>query len=121
MLALLAPLVLNLLLLVWLLVRKPTRDDEGRNVLLSCMTQGNDKLERELRREIGDNSRASRQELATTFATFQQTLVQQSAEAIRTQNTQIDAFAQHLTLLQKTLYLDDAAAIGQRVKRQAHG
>ncbi len=100
---LLALLVLNLLLLVWLLVRKPTRDDEGRSALLSSMTQGNDKLEREVRREIGDNSRASRQELATTFATFQQTLVQQSAEAIRTQNTQIDAFAQQLTLLQKTL------------------
>ncbi len=100
---LLALLVLNLLLLVWLLVRKPTRDDEGRSALLSSMTQGNDKLEREVRREIGDNSRASRQELATTFATFQQTLVQQSAEAVRTQNTQIDAFAQQLTLLQKTL------------------
>ncbi len=104
---LLALLVLNLLLLMWLLVRKPTRDDEGRSALLSSMTQGNDKLEREVRREIGDNSRASRQELATTFATFQQTLVQQSAEAIRTQNTQIDAFGQQvtqqLTLLQKTL------------------
>ncbi len=103
----LALLVLNLLLLVWLLVRKPTRDDEGRSALLSSMTQGHDKLEREVRREIGDNSRASRQELATTFATFQQTLVQQSAEAIRTQNTQIDAFGQQvtqqLTLLQKTL------------------
>ncbi|MDO8372410.1 MAG: DNA recombination protein RmuC, partial [Polaromonas sp.] len=56
-----------------------------------------------LRREIGDSSRASRQELATSFATFQQTLVQQSAEAIRTQNAQIDAFSQQLTLLQKTL------------------
>ncbi len=100
---LLALLVLNLLLLVWLLVRKPTRDDEGRSALLSSMTQGNDKLEREVRREIGENSRASRQELATTFATFQQTLVQQSAEAIRTQNAQIDAFSQQLTLLQKTL------------------
>ncbi len=104
---LLALLVLNLLLLVWLLVRKPTRDDEGRSALLSSMTQGNDKLERAVRREIGDNSRASRQELASTFATFQQTLVQQSAEAIRTQNTQIDAFGQQvtqqLTLLQKTL------------------
>ncbi|MGH6640659.1 MAG: DNA recombination protein RmuC, partial [Polaromonas sp.] len=57
----------------------------------------------ELRREISENARSSRQELATTFATFQQTLVQQSAEAIRTQNAQIDAFSQQLTLLQKTL------------------
>jgi DNA recombination protein RmuC len=100
----LALLVVNLLLLVWLAVRKPAApSDAGRIELLAGMTAGHDKLERELRREIGDNSRSSRQELATTFATFQQTLVQQSAEAIRTQNTQIDAFAQQLALLQKTL------------------
>lgn len=99
-----ALLVANLLLLVWLLLRKPAEPaDTGRIELLANIAAGHDKLERELRREIGDNSRSSRQELATTFATFQQTLVQQSAEAIRTQNTQIDAFAQQLTLLQKTL------------------
>jgi DNA recombination protein RmuC len=99
-----ALLVANLLLLVWLLVRKPPEPaDTGRNELMAGMVAGHDKLERELRREIGDSSRSSRQELATTFATFQQTLVQQSAEAIRTQNTQIDAFAQQLTLLQKNL------------------
>src|SRR3982751_4274922 len=99
-----ALLVANLLLLVWLLLRKPAEpSDAGRTELLANIAAGHDKLERELRREIGDNSRSSRQELATTFATFQQTLVQQSAEAIRTQNTQIDAFAQQLTLLQKTL------------------
>ena len=97
----LALLLANLLLLLWLLLRKP--GDSRRNELLAGLAAGNDKLERELRREIGDSSRASRQELATTFATFQQTLVQQSAEAIRTQNAQIDAFSQQLTLLQKTL------------------
>jgi DNA recombination protein RmuC len=97
----LAALLLVLLLLVWLLLRKPV--DSGREELLAGLAAGNDKLERELRREIGDSARASRQELATSFATFQQTLVQQSAEAIRTQNAQIDAFSQQLTLLQKTL------------------
>lgn len=94
-------LLANLLLLVLLLVRKPP--DNASAALLAGMAAGNDRLERELRREISDNARSARQELATTFATFQQTLVQQSAEAIRTQNTQIDAFAQQLTLLQKTL------------------
>lgn len=97
-----AALLLVLLLLVWLLLRKPA--DSGREELLAGLAAGNDKLERELRREIGDSARASRQELATSFATFQQTLVQQSAEAIRTQNAQIDAFSQQLTLLQKTLF-----------------
>jgi len=98
----LALLLTNLLLLLWLLLRKPADSGQGAQ-LLAGLAAGNDKLERELRREIGDSARSSRQELATSFATFQQTLVQQSAEAIRTQNTQIDAFSQQLTLLQKTL------------------
>ena len=97
----LALLVINLLLLVWLLLRKPA--DRGREELLAGLAAGNDRLERELRREISDSSRSSREELSTTFATFQLTLVQQSAEAIRTQNAQIDAFSQQLALLQKTL------------------
>jgi DNA recombination protein RmuC len=99
-----ALLLANLLLLVWLVVRQPA-DNAGKEnaALLAGMADANDRLERELRREIGDNSRSSRQELASVFATFQQTLVQQSAEATRTQNTQIDAFSQQLGLLQKTL------------------
>jgi len=97
----LAALLLNLLLLLWLLMRRPAAS--GREELLAGLAAGNDRLERELRREISDSSRSSREELGTTFATFQQTLVQQSAEAIRTQNAQIDAFSQQLVLLQKTL------------------
>ncbi len=89
--------VANLLLLAWLLLRKPP--DSGRAELLAA----NERLERELRREISESSRGGRQELTQAFATFQHTLVQQSAEATRTQNTQIDAFAQQLTMLQKTL------------------
>jgi len=60
-------------------------------------------IERELRREISESARAGRQELTQNLATFQQALVQQGAEATRTQNTQIDAFGQQLALLQKTL------------------
>ena len=99
--AILLLLVVNVLLVLWLLFKKPA--DSGRAELLTLISAGNDKTEREVRREIVDNSRANRQELSTTFATFQQTLTQQSAEAIRTQNTQIDAFGQQLALLQKTL------------------
>ncbi|WP_341905133.1 DNA recombination protein RmuC [Polaromonas sp. YR568] len=94
-------LLINLVLMTVLLLRKPAGD--GSEKVLAGITAGDDKLERELRREITESARSSRQELAATFATFQQTLVQQSAEAIRTQNAQIDAFAQQLTLLQKTL------------------
>ena len=99
--ALLALLIVNALLVLWLIFRKSP--DNVNEKLLTFIEAGNDKTEREVRREILDNSRASRQELGTTFATFQQTLTQQSAEAIRTQNTQIDAFGQQLALLQKTL------------------
>ena len=98
---LLTLLILNLLLALWLIFRKSP--DNGNAELLTLIQAGHDKTEREVRREILDNSRANRQELSTTFATFQQTLTQQSAEAIRTQNTQIDAFGQQLALLQKTL------------------
>lgn len=96
-----AVLLANLLLLVFLLVRKAP--DHASADLLAGIAADNVRLEREVRREISDNARSGRQEMASTFATFQQTLVQQSAEAIRTQNAQIDAFAQQLTLLQKTL------------------
>ena len=99
--ALMALLILNLLLLLWLLFRNPP--DNAKGELLALIHAGNDKIEREVRREIVDNGRTNRQELGTTFATFQQTLTQQSAEAIRIQNTQIDAFGQQLALLQKTL------------------
>jgi len=103
-LAIMALLMANLLLLVWLLLKKPADGSASANAeLLVGIAAGGEKLERELRREISDTSRSGRQELAATFATFQQTLVQQSAEATRTQNTQIDAFAQQLGLLQKTL------------------
>ncbi|WP_349276784.1 DNA recombination protein RmuC [Polaromonas hydrogenivorans] len=99
-----ALLLANLLLLVWLAVRKPAEiAGDGNAELLNGFAEVNDRLERELRREISDNSRSSRQELAATLATFQQALVQQGAEATRTQNTQIDAFSRQLGLLQKSL------------------
>ena len=99
--ALLALLIVNALLLLWLLFRR--QPDNGNAELLTLMNAGNYKTEQEVRREIVDNGRANRQELSSSFATFQQTLTQQSAEAIRTQNTQSDAFGQQLALLQKTL------------------
>jgi DNA recombination protein RmuC len=107
----LALLVLNVLIGLiglWLALRKPDASaaqqaQQTRTELLTSLQTGNDRLERELRREISDTSRGGRQELVQSFATFQQTLVGQSAEATRTQNTQIDAFGQQLALLQKTL------------------
>ena len=98
---LLAVLLLQFFLLMWLLLRKAP--DNGRAELLVNITAGLEKTERELRRDILDNGRTNRQELGNTFATFQQTLLQQSLEAVRTQSAQIDAFGQQLALLQKSL------------------
>lgn len=93
--------VFNLVLLVWLLLRKPPAPDHS--ILVATLGAANERIERELRHEIGESSRGARQETSQAFATFQQALVQQGAEATRTQNAQIDAFAQQLSLLQKTL------------------
>jgi DNA recombination protein RmuC len=63
---------------------------------------------RELRTEVQDSARATRQELAGTLATFQQTLIaQQTAmsaqqgETVRTQNEQLDSFRVQLATLQQ--------------------
>ena len=107
----LALAVLNGLVLLWLALRRSDAvgvlaAEQSKAELLAAV-QGSserlERLERELRREISESSRNGRQELNTTFATFQQTLVQQSSEAIRTQNAQFDGFSQQLGLLQKTL------------------
>jgi DNA recombination protein RmuC len=97
--------LLNAVLLLWLLLRKPqTPPDDGSHAeLLAAVHTTNERVERELRHEIGDNARAGRQELANSFATFQLSVVQQANEAVRTQYAQLDAFAQQLGLLQKTL------------------
>jgi DNA recombination protein RmuC len=89
----------SVVLLVALLMRKPAVTDNGRAELMTA----NERLERELRREISESSRGVRTELTHTLATFQEAVVRQSAEATRTQNTQIDAFSEKLSLLQKSL------------------
>ena len=91
--------IANLVLVFAVLMRKPPVNEAARNELLAA----NERMERELRREISESSRGARTELTHTLATFQEALVKQGAEATRTQNTQIDAFAQQLTLLQKSL------------------
>ncbi|MBC5785823.1 DNA recombination protein RmuC [Ramlibacter sp. USB13] len=89
----------SVVLLVALLLRKPPVPDTGRAELMAA----SERLERELRREISESSRGLRGELTQTLASFQQMLLQQGQEATRTQNAQIDAFAQQLALTQKTI------------------
>jgi DNA recombination protein RmuC len=105
--------VLNALCLLWLLLRRPPANaDEAaqRAQLLAVLQQQGqateqriDRVEGELRREVGDSARTGRLEIQQTLATFQDTLVRQGAETTRTQNAQIDAFAQQLVQLRGTL------------------
>jgi len=85
-----ALLALNLLVLVWLALR---RADSSRDA----------ELGRELRNEVQDSARATRQELAATLGVFQQTLLAQSGDVARTQNEQIDSFRTQLAATQQAL------------------
>ena len=103
---------LNLALLVMLWRSRPNTDHSAEQAqqqfqqlqqVQQAIATSSERLERELRTEVQESARGGRQEVMQTLATFQHTLVQQSAEATRTQNSQMDAFAQQLALLQKTL------------------
>ena len=83
----------SVVLLVALLLRKPPVVDTGRAELMAA----NERVERELRREISESSRGLRGELTQTLATFQETLTRQGQETSRTQNAQAEATAQQLT------------------------
>lgn len=90
------------LLVLFLLWRKPDATD-GTQQLLQALEANRQQLAHEIRQEHQDSSRAARQEAASTMATFQQTVVQHSAEATRTQNARMDAFGAQLAAMQKGL------------------
>lgn len=109
---LLALLPLNLLLLVWCLLRQRTGGPMAKDLAaaraelldaLQSAASRSDAQSRFLRDEIERASRSTRQELTQTLGVFQQSLLTQGAEATRTQNSQIDAFGQQLALLKHTL------------------
>jgi DNA recombination protein RmuC len=105
--------VVNALCLVWLMLRRPPANSEEaaqRQLLLATLQQQGlatgqriERVEGELRREVGDSARTGRLEIQQSLATFQDTLMRQGAETTRTQNAQIDAFAQQLVQLRGTL------------------
>ena len=109
LIALLMLAAIGVLLQVALWLRKPAVDADElahRQTLLTQLQQTTQRVERvesELRREMAEGSRTARQELQQTLATFQEALTSQGAEATRTQNAQIDAFAQQLVQLRGTL------------------
>jgi len=83
-----ALLALNLALLLWLALRRTTSD-----------SQPIERLERELRDEIGRQAQASRVDLGS----LQQVLLTQSGDVARTQNEQIDSFRSQLATTQQQM------------------
>jgi DNA recombination protein RmuC len=86
-----------------LLAVKSSEQTAWQQQQFSAALAQTERLERELRTEISQSSVQGRQETMHNLTLFQQSLLQQSAEATRTQNQQIDALAQQLALLQKSL------------------
>jgi DNA recombination protein RmuC len=91
--------VVNLLLLIWLLARRPPGDDSLKTEVRS----GAERLERELRDELGRSAQGTRQELGSTLANFQQTLTGTQASVARLQNEQIDSFRTQLAAMQQAV------------------
>ena len=100
--ALLACGALQLLVLV-LLWRKADAPPATADTLGRALDANRQDIARELRQEVQDASRAARQEASANMATFQQSLVQHSAESTRTQNARLDAFGAQLAAMQKGL------------------
>jgi DNA recombination protein RmuC len=86
---------LVLVLLLWIALR---RADNA----------GVEHLERNLRGDVQDSARGTRQELASSLSTMQQALLAQSGDVARTQNEQIDSFRTQLAAMQQQLAQDAA-------------
>jgi DNA recombination protein RmuC len=85
---------LNLLVLLWWALRASRGPDPHQT------QQQVERLERELRDEVGRSAQGTRQEIAGTLGLFQQTLLNQQGDVARTQNEQIDSFRTQLASLQ---------------------
>ncbi|MGC4060164.1 MAG: DNA recombination protein RmuC [Aquabacterium sp.] len=105
----LALLVVNLLLLLWLLLRPAPQNNNDEALaklgadLSQLIAQRSTQTERELRDEMSRGAAGTRQELGATLALFQQTLLTQQGDATRTQNEQLDSFRTQLAAMQQGL------------------
>ena len=100
--------VLILLLTLWFGLHRSSVDQRSRDDLKAALQVGSDRLERELRDEVGRSAQGTRLELGTALGTFQQTLLNQQGDVARTQNEQIDSFRTQLATMQ--------AAVGQSLQ-----
>ena len=90
--------VVTLLLLLWLALRRgdETAARADHQALIDAFRSGSERLERELRDELGRSAQGTRVELGTALGTFQQTLLNQQGDVARTQTTQAQASRESL-------------------------
>jgi DNA recombination protein RmuC len=100
----LALAVVNLLLILWFGLRR---------------NDGSERLERELRDEVGRSAQGTRVELSNALGVFQQTLLNQQGDVARTQNEQIDSFRTQLAAMQTAVSNTLQAAVSTQTA-QAH-
>ena len=105
--ALLLVNALILVLLCWMLMRRPDAGPLQRlsDDLAQAFRADSERVERELRDELGRQALAHRQDLGS----FQALLLAQSGDVARTQNEQIDSFRVQLATLQQAV----ASALAQ--------
>ena len=96
----LALLGLLVVLVLWLALRRNVNDSKDDA----------ERLERNLRGEVQDTARGTRQELASNLGSMRQALLAQSGDVARTQNEQIDSFRTQLAAMQQGLADQSRAA-----------
>jgi DNA recombination protein RmuC len=89
----LALTLVNLLLILWFGLRRRHADESehAATQLAQAWRGESERLERELRDEVGRSASSTRLELGNTLGLLQQTLVNQHGEAARTHNEQVQA------------------------------
>lgn len=112
-------LVLILGLLSWLLAKQRPAE-AGGEALQRLIGSSTERLERELRDEVGRSAQATRLELGNALGLFQQTLLNQQGDVARTQNEQIDSFRTQLAAMQAVVSQAlQAAASAQTAQAQS--
>jgi DNA recombination protein RmuC len=112
MLLALAALNLVVLIFIGLSLRRRNDDNTQTQALVTTLRDAaradSDRLERELRDELGRNAQMARSDLGN----FQQMLLNQSGDVARTQNEQIDSFRAQLGAMQQ-LIADQLRVLGE--------
>ena len=109
-----------LCVLIWRGVSRPATHDVSPMfaALREELARGNERIERELRGEIGETARIGRSDVTQQLGQFQQVLATQLTSVATLQNNQIDTFAQQLTKLTET-NTQQLEAVRQSLQQQA--